>query len=501
MSELIEKIDLNKWREALTLIIINNSNTSLIVQFAEKLEEAGMNEAAQACFLYSGTSDKVIESWVKKFRQGVFEGNDYETEVFSLFFQALMYSESFKFAGNELIERVYLEYLSLLYKKGLGNEAFEIMKQLKTPKHSMSLMVFIEKHMKAVTGVSKIPWKIMNVAPVKVKSKEIETKKAEKPVFNKELSHPEPRKAAFVEQPKAQGRNIPEPPKAAFPVPVKTAFPEAAKTPVNQNKPVPERIAPPPPSNEAKKLPFEAYTNSGQKFEEQQFAPPPGPSHVQPVNVPPPPGPMQKSIPPPPANILPPPTNIPPPVKKDIQEIPAAFTKPEPKAAKPIEQEFPQVPVKLNEAENKPRTEERKVAAPVVPRTVPPPRPPVNLPGKNIARPASEGVDLNGIPSNLMPLATKWDNAMHDGSITNNPRILKDVEVKMQEFFNKLKNQELSENTLNLVRELTEAFEAGDMNTVNKTHLELTNKTWNENGNWLTGMKRIIQAKQTSRGK
>jgi hypothetical protein len=36
---------------------------------------------------------------------------------------------------------------------------------------------------------------------------------------------------------------------------------------------------------------------------------------------------------------------------------------------------------------------------------------------------------------------------------------------------------------------------------VNRAHLELTNRSWNENGAWLTGMKRIIQAKQTSRGK
>lgn len=484
-------MNLDKWKEALTLIIINNSNAGLVVQFAEKLEQAGMHEAAEVCYLYSGTSERVIESWVRKFRQAVSEGSDYETEVFLLFYKALLYSEAFKYGGSELLERVYLEYLNLLTKKGMTNEAFEIMKQLKSPKHSMSLMVFVERHTKTVTGASKVPWKIMNVMPVKVKSKETEVKRPEKPVFSKEASHPEPIKAPFVEPIKSKKQDFAEPPKQVFQVPVRSPFPPAPKAgnTDNQIKPVSERMHPPPPhSNEFKKNPFNEIKAPGPKPEERHIDPPPAAQKPPSSNVPPPPPPSHQNIPPPT-------------VKKDTQEPFPALTKTEPKPAKPIEHDPPRTQEAFNPPEPKPKVEERKVAPPAVPRTVPPPRPPVALPGKTPTKPANEGVDLSGIPANLQPLAVKWETAIHDGSIASNPRILKDVETKMQEFFNKLKNQELSENTLTLVTELTQAFEAGDFVTVNKTHLELTNKTWTENGNWLTGMKRIIQARQSSKGK
>ena len=138
-----------------------------------------------------------------------------------------------------------------------------------------------------------------------------------------------------------------------------------------------------------------------------------------------------------------------------------------------------------------------------MPKTVPPPKIPTLIPNRPTAKTvsASEGIDLSGIPQNLLPLAQKWEMAINDGSLSSNPRILKDVETKMQEFFNKLRNQEFNEMTMNLIFELTDAFSNGDIATVNKTHLELTNKTWTENGNWLTAMKRIFQAKQTARGK
>ena len=114
---------------------------------------------------------------------------------------------------------------------------------------------------------------------------------------------------------------------------------------------------------------------------------------------------------------------------------------------------------------------------------------------------SSDGVDLSGIPVELLPIAQQWEAAIRDASISSNTRILKDVELKMQEFFNKLKTKGLNDATMDLVIQLTEAFATGDLAAVNRAHLELTNKTWNENGNWLTAMKRIIQAKQSTRGK
>ena len=555
VSSIIDISDVAKWREVLSIMIINNSKPALVAQFAEKLEQAGLAEAAEACYLYSGNSERVIESWVKQFRQAVGEGRDYEDEVICLFFKALLYSESFAYQGSELLEKIYLEYLNLVFRNGFVDEGFEMMKQLKTPKFSMALMVFFEKHLKAQTGNSKAPWKVMNVPVVKGKVKESEVKRQDRTAPVRETLADNRGKAPVGEQkgtvetpvrnafPQPVRTAFPQPVKNAFAEPVKAAFPEPVKG-FGEGKSMAKaenRPPPPPPvfdkhvagaqhgpsSGEIKKSPFGDSKSQAPPSDHSRVAPPPGP-----------PGPPGPSGPPgpPPNQIINPVTPPPPaPVRREAKVVeppPGRMEKVDPRSQfvsnpKPIEhtthhEAIPE-PVPAPDV-FKARPEERKFAppgpaapaaptapvVPAVPRSVPPPRPAVVMPGKLGNRPTAtaaptaagaEGLDLSSIPPSLMGLASKWESAVNDWSVGINPKILKDVECKLQEFFNKLKSQEINDLTLSTVNEMTEALETGDFATANKHYLELCSKNWEENKNWLTAMKRIIQGKQSSRGK
>ena len=529
VSELIEKIDLEKWKEALSILIINNCSSSLVIEFAERLEQHSLFSAAQACFVYAGSSDRVLGSWIKQFRHIISSGGSYEDSVFNLFFKALLYAESLKFFDSEILESIYHEYLIMLFKHGMHKEAMEVLGFLKTPRYNLSLMILIEKHTKANNGNTKPPWKVLNINPAKSrvlpKSKEAyisESSPATKgsgfvkvpappdharQVMSKESTIPDPRKSAF-----------PDPRKTAFPEPVKelgkAAFPEPVKAAFsNVGGEVKKSTFPPPPYKEpypaeVKKSPFgdqkEVTTDSKpisqtKSVQEKQILAPPPPVNFKEAR--------KEVIPPPvsPAalkntearNIEPPPISRP-----TIVQEKSVYNPPPPQSPKNKE-EFVQNrqemhrPMKTEELKNK------EVPPPIVPKAIPPPRIPTLAPQKAIPKAivSGDGVDLSGISPDLLPMAQKWEAAIKDASISSNPRILKDVESKMQEFFNKLKFQGLIDTTLSLVVELTEAFTVGDLATVNRAHLELTNKTWAENGNWLTAMKRIIQAKQSTRGK
>jgi protein transport protein SEC31 len=495
VGEIIENCEYGKWKEVLAILIINNSKPAVVAQFAEKLEDAGFNEAAEVCYIYSGYSERVIESWVRKYRQALSDGEDRESEIFSLFFKALLHSESFNFSGSELLERIYLEYLSLLFSKGLISQGFDIMKQLKTPKHSMALMIFVERHTKANTGTSKAPWKLMNIVPVKGKDvKPVEVKKQDRPVFTRENVVPDVKKAAFNEIPKPV-RPVPEP--VRQPEPLRQAFPEPPKPVFQEGKsarPVVDKgnLPPPPPvfhSNaEIKKSPFGEIKTVGPSLESKQITPASGTSNA---SLPPPP-PIKKES-----------KVDPPPLRQEFKTVEHP-SRPEPKEDLIPPPENP-----------KPRPEERKSVtlstpspsvpfAPSVPKTIPPPRPGVGFPLKpqsKSLKPTTEGLDLSGIPASSLSISQKWETSFQDWCTGNNAKIIKDVESKLQEFFNKLKSQEINEVTLSQVRSLTEAFESGDFNTTNKEYLELCSRNWEENKNWLTAMKRIIQGKQAPKGK
>ena len=342
-------------------------------------------------------------------------------------------------------------------------------------------MILIEKCLKATSGNSRVPWKLYNINPIKTKPKMREVHVAEtknklsetfRPAIPKDLSHPEPKKSAYT-----------EPAKSAFPVknelvsePKKSPF-SVSEAKVPENEPKIEQKVP-------------------SKNEKKVIVPPPPPAGFKSKEVKKSEIVASISSPPPPNNNFSPVEENTQPFKPADNQVfkPAEIINPEPRKEL-VKQD-------LQKSINK--IEEQKVPPPVVHKSIPPPKIPTIVPLRPTLKAntsVNEGIDLSGIPQNLMPMALVWENAIKDPLITSNPRILKDVEVKMQEFFNKLKNQGFNEQTLKLVIDLTTAFAAGDGNTVNKTHLELTNKTWTENGNWLTAMKRIFQPKLAARGK
>ena len=511
VSELVEKIDLEKWKEALTILIINNCKPGLFIDFAERLEEHSLYSAAQACYIYAGSSDRVLKSWIKQFKNSIDNGVAYESAVFNLFFRSLLYAESLKFFDSEYLESITFEYLTMLFKQGLNKEGLEIIKYLKSPKYYLPLNMLIEKHLRASNENAKAPWRVLNVMPVKTKA----SPKMKEAYLNEPVT--QHKNSAFPKSAPSQEHvrsampvTVPEPKRGAFPEPPKTIFQEKSLSDPKKS-PFPSSKEPIP--IEPKKNPFgdlrepvHNLRNTDSKgpigmpkavTQEKIISPPPPPpikqtevkkSEISPTN---PPVFKKHEI-----------SNIEPPPISKATEPPIAQFRSEVLRQEPVKEVYKQESVKalpqgLEEAKKK------EVTPPAVPKTVPPPKIPTLIPNRPTAKTvsASEGIDLSGIPQNLLPLAQKWEMAINDGSLSSNPRILKDVETKMQEFFNKLRNQEFNEMTMNLIFELTEAFSNGDIATVNKTHLELTNKTWTENGNWLTAMKRIFQAKQTARGK
>lgn len=503
VSELMEKIDAEKWKEALTILIINNSPASLVINLAEKLEMHSMFGPALACFVYAGSSERVFSSWINQFRHSVSNGIDYETATFELFFNAILYAESFRFFDSEILESIYFEYLTMLFRQGLTAEALEIMQHLKSPKHSMPLMVLVEKHIRANSGNAKVPWKVVNVPMMKaktpVKPREIVQERSigqtrtqhepPRPVIPKEVAMPVPIKTAFQ-----------EPARGPFADQARGPFPEPVKSQDPPHEPRKVNILPPPPPPPPKPTAAEPKKSP---FGEVKDLPPPdvkAPVPARPiekaVNLPPPPPPIKPKEPVKHEQILPPP----PPVHKPIEHI---HPEPSREIVRPLENQIKSEPhFQADTFKPPPKPEEKKnVPQPVVPRPAPPAKFTPTMPARAAPRTqsTSDGVDLSGISQHLMPLANKWENAIKESSIASNPKILKDIEMKMQDFFNKLKNEGLDEKTLALVNDLTDAFIEGDYNTVNKAHLELTNKTWNENGSWLTSMKRIVQAKQNKR--
>jgi hypothetical protein len=495
LNELIEKIDLSNWREVLTILIIKNSKPSLVLDFAERLESNSLFSGAQACFVYAGSSDKVFSSWIKQFKYLVSNGEDYGTAVHNLFFKSLLYAESLKFFDSEILESIYYEYLHALYRLGLADEAHGIIKALRSPRYNINLMILLERFIKCTTGSSKPPWKNFQINPVKsrvtVKPKDnpsvpiAQTKNtAFKPTpvqdYSKSFSQPEPKKPVF------------EPIRSAFPE-NKDYMPEVKKSPF-----VAAKTAFPPDKEvvlEPKTIENKSLTSGKIGVLDKQAIPPPPPppvkreqSRTDSVSS------ISKASEPFPNK----------PIEHIDKEIPQKeFKQPEPVYFK---QEAVTEQGKIENTKPLLRQEEiktKELSHPVVPKVVPPPKFPSvltpKLPSKTNS--ISEGTDISNMPPKLLPIAQKWESAIREGPLLSNPRILKDVEMKMQEFFNKLRNQEFSDTTLKTIIELTDAFTTGDFNTVNKAHLELTNKTWTENGNWLTAMKRIYQAKQSTRGK
>ena len=512
VSELIEKIDLEKWKEALSILILNNCQSSLVIQFAERLEEHSLFAAAQACFVYAGSSDRVLGSWIKQFKHTVSNGGSYQNEVFNLFFKALLYAESLKYFDSEILESIYHEYLSMLFKHGMHKESMDILSVLKTPRYNLPLMILIEKHIKANNGNGRVPWKVVNINPVKPrvlpKMKEAyinePTPTAKTSVFAKAPAPPD-----HMRQPISKESTIPDPRKSAFPDAVKPAFSNSGTEVKKSAFPLPNRDPHP---AEVKKSPFgdqkEVAIDSkpisqSKSVQEKQTPPPPPPARfkeAQKEAIPPPISPAAMKVPEV-KNIEPPPISRP----TMVQERPT-YNPPSPNVPPPLspkkKEEFVQDRQEVYRPTRPEETNAKDVPPPVVPKAIPP-RIPTLAPQKAVPKAivSSDGVDLSGIPVELLPIAQQWEAAIRDASISSNTRILKDVELKMQEFFNKLKTKGLNDATMDLVIQLTEAFATGDLAAVNRAHLELTNKTWNENGNWLTAMKRIIQAKQSTRGK
>ena len=227
VSELVEKIDLEKWKEALTILIINNCKPGLFIDFAERLEEHSLYSAAQACYIYAGSSDRVLKSWIKQFKNSIDNGVAYESAVFNLFFRSLLYAESLKFFDSEYLESITFEYLTMLFKQGLNKEGLEIIKYLKSPKYYLPLNMLIEKHLRASNENAKAPWRVLNVMPVKTKA----SPKMKEAYLNEPVT--QHKNSAFPKSAPSQEHvrsampvTVPEPKRGAFPEPPKTIFQE-----------------------------------------------------------------------------------------------------------------------------------------------------------------------------------------------------------------------------------------------------------------------------------
>ncbi|CAG9330029.1 unnamed protein product [Blepharisma stoltei] len=519
IEEIIPTFEIGRWKEILAIIISHGENNvnELALSLAARLEEENMLEAAYACMAVAGNFNKLVESWISQTSRVIAgDRKKYASQVQYLFFKASALAASNRsLSDNKLLENIEYEYLQLLYSSGLYQEADEIIKKLPSVKHCMNLLVLLDRVTKNATGNSRAPWQVANVVPVTQKRKTIEqsipkTKETKHDPFPVPVSRTSP---PYSEAPIRKG-SIPDPP-----------HPKVVNAPIHPPPPQPVKnqafqgsMVPPPPI-EPKTSPFGKTHASPFPVTREEVPPPPvgimtspfgnqgnvhSDTHSGETIAPPPPPPVIKqTIPPPPIARPNPP---PPPVINTPVKEPEVI--PRPPVFQPVltQQE---VPVKTpNFQQMGQQYEAAKEPPPIVkaqapiPHAVSVPRPPVRTPGafkppeRKVETKQAEGIDLSGIPNNLMPIARFWADAIQQPSITQTSRLYKDVESRMQDFFNKLKNQEFNESIMQLIQQMTTAFESGDIKTAMGAHLSLTNASWNENSNWLMGAKRIMQATQ-----
>lgn len=77
-------------------------------------------------------------------------------------------------------------------------------------------------------------------------------------------------------------------------------------------------------------------------------------------------------------------------------------------------------------------------------------------------------------------------------AIEGNPRVKRDLETKMSEFFTKLKNREFDEFTMKTVVEMSSAVGAREWGHAKTARLSLVETSWTGNDRWLNAAKEVI---------
>ena len=132
---------------------------------------------------------------------------------------------------------------------------------------------------------------------------------------------------------------------------------------------------------------------------------------------------------------------------------------------------------------------ERKRVAPA-PRAPPPPR------GQAQSRQQSannDDFDLSKIPPRYQNVANVWLNLLQSTLPQLNPRMKRLITNNMNKLFEKLANQEFDDTVSGSLVQLTEFVSQKNTADALAIVMELSNTTWNENGEWLSGAKSLIQ--------
>lgn len=467
-EEIVQSCELNKWKEALAILICHAGDNigELALLLSSRLEDQNMLQPAYACMAVAGDFDRLVRAWLQQASTVIAQDRKkYASQVQYLFFKTSALAATIKRTDNKMLENIQYEYLQLLWSSGLYEETEEIIRKLPPMRHSMNLLVLIDRISRNANGNSRVPWTVVNVVPVSGGRRKTNEQSAPK---TKETKH------------------------EAFPVPVSNKNSDFPKDLSKQTLSAPpamskNTVPPPPPRNqpfnEIKTSPFGNKSASTFPGSGEELPPHSNLAHdVQRIDVPPPPN-VKQQIAPPMVRQTPPPLNM---------SNPVSHKEPE---------QMPRPPVFNQPHFDQQHAEPARPAVQVpIPHTVPPVRPPAPRATPGFKAPVkeirAEGIDISGVPSQYHEIVMTWVKATQLPSIASTPRVLKDVEVKIQELVNKLKDLQFNDATLRLIEQMTSAFEAGDWKASLNAHLALTNTSWNENGNWLMAAKRLIQAAQ-----
>lgn len=135
-------------------------------------------------------------------------------------------------------------------------------------------------------------------------------------------------------------------------------------------------------------------------------------------------------------------------------------------------------------------------AQPVAPAPPPPPPAPVGPP----ANVSLQNVDTSKVAPEQRPVIASLNNLFNSCvPLVNNPAKRKEMDdnsKRLGQMLWKLNAGEVSPHVVQKLMQLCQSLDAGDLATASHIQVELTTSDWDECGQWLTALKRLIKMRQ-----
>ncbi|CCH44591.1 hypothetical protein BN7_4158 [Wickerhamomyces ciferrii] len=251
---------------------------------------------------------------------------------------------------------------------------------------------------------------------------------------------------------------------------------------------------PPPPAAAAPSNPYAPSANTA-PAPSNPYAPPPpasGPPAANPYAVPPPPIGAGIQAPSAPSPYAPPPQIAgPPQVPKPNPYAPSANATPQVSSPFPVAP--PSVGPPLTAAAQLQQQQQQFQGPPQVSSQAPPIAPPKSEPPKS----KYPSGDRSHIPEGSLNIYKKLDeqfNLIKPNVPEKYGKQVIDTEKRLNILFDHLNNEDLlTSPTINKLNSLVDSLSSKDYQTALNTHVDLLTNHSNEGGNWLVGIKRLIQ--------